>query len=118
MPGFPGEVDLNFKILMTNSGFDFVPSAEFFSCESLICGEDFIMPQSGLTQCVSGFECSGVAYPVELLGFSATQVPEPSSLKLAFCGFLFLGILFGLPARNYLKCRGFRRLKVEPLISA
>lgn len=97
MPGFPDEVDLNFEIIPTNGGFDFQSyGALFFSCESTACSQDFIMPQSGLTYCVSGYECSGVAYPIALLDFSATRVPEPSGFELIFCGIsLFVVAWFG-----------------------
>jgi hypothetical protein len=101
VPGFPGEVDLNFHIVPTADGFEFQPNgALFFSCLGSPCSEDFIMPQSGLDHCFSSLQCSGVTYPVELLGFSATQVPESS---------IFGFILSGTPLFAFIWFRDERR---------
>jgi hypothetical protein len=93
MPGFPGELDLDFEVLRTGSGLDFQSEGtDFYTCFTTTCIQDFVLPKyqnsGGCDGCVTGM----LTYPVEVLGFSATQVPEPSSLEFSLCAVVILGL--------------------------
>jgi hypothetical protein len=82
IPGFPGEVDLEFLVVLTPAGFEFKQDGAFFYFCDSVCVQDFVLPQ---------YQQIGVCYdlgchtsPVEVLAFSATQVPEPSSRAFDF----------------------------------
>jgi hypothetical protein len=95
MPGFPGEVDLDFAIQYTPAGYVFqADGVQLFSCLSTSCVQDFIFPQD--QQAFSGgcfnLSCEAVASPVELVRFSAAPVSESSALSIAVCGLICLAL--------------------------
>ena len=98
LPGLPDEVDLDFYIgLVASNTFDMNVDAEFYSCFTTTCIQDFVYPTSpfALTGCRinCGFSSVPVTYPVDLLDFSYERVPEPSVAALSTAGITTLLLL-------------------------
>jgi hypothetical protein len=97
LPGFPGEVDLDFGLGATTNGtviFDDglsgPPFVQWYSCLTSTCIQDFIQPQYqsaiGIDECYG--DCAEQdASSVQLLGFSAVlETPEPPVSALLAIG--------------------------------